>query len=262
MATAIGVTPPTSSDEENDALPTETDDEDINKLRLNKMLPLSQEVLLDEFHDNETFPFSRDPEELTKQLLQKKTEIDELLRKKQLNQVQYDLLLPPNGKFVDSKKWDVTLLIRLLLTFCGYEYPEKNWIPSATDTDKFANMIRVKRCRDDLQHRMRVSDSEFNRLFQLFKDPLVALGMPEERIDNILTMKVIDKETRCDIFKRFALSFFLIEPYFLISPYQLKLIYKVRSLSAPTCLTIKIIYINISILFPGKITLSLLLFDT
>ena len=142
MATAIRVTQPSSSDEESDAPPTESNAEDINKLRLNKMLPLCQEVLLDKFYDNKTNPFSRDPEELTNQLMEKKTEIDEMLRKKQLNQVQHDLLLPPNGENVDPSKWDVTLLIRLLLSFCGYNYPEKNWIPSATDTDNFANIVR------------------------------------------------------------------------------------------------------------------------
>ena len=79
--------------------------------------------------------FSRDPHELYFELQQKKSQINQLKKRRVLKQDQYDLLIPPSGNKVESTKFDITLLMILLINFCGFEYPEKDWIPQSSDTD-------------------------------------------------------------------------------------------------------------------------------
>ena len=141
--------------------------------------------------------FSRDPHELYLELQQKKSQINQLKKRRVLKQDQYDLLIPPSGNKVESTKFDITLLMILLINFCGFEYPEKDWIRQSSDTDTFANIVRVKQQRDKLQHMpFKVSDTEFNRIVPLFTTPLLALGILQERIDNVLQMRIMDEETK------------------------------------------------------------------
>ena len=163
---------------------------------------LSEEACLERFHDNDTQSFSRDPQKLYVELQEKKPQIDKLKKKGVLKQDQYNLLIPPSVNppsvnTVESSKFDITLLMVLLTNFCGFKYPMKNWIPQPTDTNTFADIVRVKRSRDEVQHmRFEVSDAEFKRIVPLFAKPLLALGVPQERIDNVLNMRIIDEETK------------------------------------------------------------------
>ena len=182
-----------SSDEE---LPTETTKEQNNRNRLQVYVELGHEALLNKFHDNDKFSFSRDTKQLYLELQQRKSQIDKLKKQKVLFQDQYDLLLPPTGDEVDSKRFDITLLMVLLTNFCGYKYPQKAWVPQASDVDDFANIIRIKRLRDEISHLTEVSDSEFNRIASLFKQPLLALGIKRKNIDNIPTLRIIDQKTK------------------------------------------------------------------
>ena len=178
-------------------LPTETTKEQINGTRLQIFRGLSEETCLDRFHNNDTQSFSRDPNTLYLELQEKISPINRLKKQRVLKQDQYDLLIPPSGDTVDSTKFDITLLMVLLTNFCGFKYPMKNWIPQGTDINTFANIVRVKRTRDEVQHKpFEVSDAEFKRIVPLFEQPLLALGVSQEKIDNVLKMRIIDEETK------------------------------------------------------------------
>ena len=164
---------------------------------------LGEKACLDCFHSNN---FSRNPQQLFQQLHQKKSKIDRLRNKDVIQQDQYELLIPTTGNEVDSTKFDITLLMVLLTNFCGFKYPVKKWVPKATDTDKFANIVRVKRCRDQVQHSsFEVSDTEFQRFVETFVPPLLALGVPQGDIDNVLKMRIIDEETN-NLWKKYVNS--------------------------------------------------------
>ena len=78
----------------------------------------------------------------------------------------------------------------------------KNWIPQSTDIDIFANIVRIKQARDMVQHKpFEVSDAEFNRIVPLFEKPLLALGVPKEKIKNKLTMRIKDEEAKITLQK-------------------------------------------------------------
>ena len=67
----------------------------------------------------------------------------------------------------------------------------------------FANIMCIKKCRDELQHKpFSVPDSEFNRIVPLFQEPLLALGVPKQRMDNILNMRIADETTKLELEKK------------------------------------------------------------
>ena len=211
MATAANIptTTTTSSSDEDEKLPTETTKEQNNKTRLQLFLQLGQEALLNNFHDNDTQSFSRDPHKLYIELQQKKPQINRLKNQGVLKPDQYHLLIPLSGDTVDSTKFDITLLMILLTNFCGFKYPMRNWIPQQTDTDTFANIIRVKHLRDQMAHLIHLSDAEFQRIASLFEQPLLSLGVSQQKIDNVLTVKIIDEDIKImwDKYKQSQTSF-------------------------------------------------------
>ena len=200
MATALNssLSLSSSSDEE---LPIETSKEQNNRIRLHAYLKLGREALLKKFHDNKTYSFSRDAKQLYLELQGRKSKIDQLKKQKVLFQDQYDLLIPPTGDEVDSQSFDVILLMVLLVNFCGYKYPQRAWIPQATDVGDFANIVRIKRLRDAISHLTNVSDAELKRIAKLFEQPLLALGIQQKKIDNISTLRIIDVESKTKLEK-------------------------------------------------------------
>ena len=187
-------------------LPLEASNEQINGSRMQIMRSYKEEVLRNKFHKT----FSEDPKELYKEFQGKKSDIDRLKRDRKIFQNQYDLLLPPTGDSVDSKQFDVTLLMVLLINFCGYSYPERNWILDDDDNSEFANIVRNKNDRNAIQHHSyEYSDKEFNDIFPKYKAPLVALGMSSDKVDNILSVKFKDSEIKklIESFEQSRISF-------------------------------------------------------
>ena len=182
----------------NYSLPTETSEEQNNRFRLQSYIELGTEALLNKFHDNDEYSFSRDPKQLYLELKQRKSQIDTLRKKNVLFQNQYELLIPPKGDEVVSKAFDITLLMILLVNFCGFQYPQRAWIPQASDVDDFANIVRIKRLRDEISHLTKVSDAELKRITSLVEAPLLALGIEQDRIDNILRLRIINQKGKED----------------------------------------------------------------
>ena len=202
MATAVNTSSSLPSDED-EVLPMETNNEQINKTRLQLFMDLGREAILKRFHDNDTYSFSTDPNKLFEELQDRKPQIDKLKNDRVLQQDQYDLLIPPTGDTVHSSEFDTTLLMVLLTNFCGFEYPKKkngrgqdrSWIPKNTDKNEFANIVRVKKLRDLSSHKTHVSDAEFEKLTLEFEQPLLALGETQSKIDHICRIRIIDEQT-------------------------------------------------------------------
>ena len=161
-----------------------------NRSRLQLLIELGREALLNKLHDNDTFSFSRDPKKLYLELQQHKGEIVRLRKRNLLSQDQYILLVPPTGDEVDSQNFGISIIIILLTNICGYKHPYRKWIPQASDVNDFANIVRIKRLRDEISNLTKVSDAKFNRLASHFVRPLVALGINQKRIGVIFKVKL------------------------------------------------------------------------
>ena len=194
MATAAA----SSSSSDDDVLPTETSKGEDNASRINMLLKLGTKACLDKIHDNNHFSFSRDPHELYQQFQAKRGEICRLSHKNVLNQDQVDLLLPPTGDVVDTSKFDITLIMVILVRFCGFKYPRRNYVPQVEDMDDFSNLVRIKNIRAKIKHNdnFQYSDAESQQLINELLLPLLALGTSPKKIINILTKRIIDEETK------------------------------------------------------------------
>ena len=89
----------------------------------------------------------------------------------------------------------------LLTNLCGFTYPGRKFKPAQTDKSEFAELFRLKRGRDNIKHKpkLSVSDQRFYNLFAELTPSLLALGVNQDTIDNIKTMKIRDKVTRAQI---------------------------------------------------------------
>lgn len=127
------------------------------------------------------------------------------LRKKGLYDDQIELLFPTTGQ-PDSKNFDITLLALLLRNICSLTAPSKGWKdePSASDNSKEANIVRITRFRNKIQHRpgSGINDKEFEKLWKELSTPLIALGLPQEEVKN-LKVKPIDESYSYEIQERF-----------------------------------------------------------
>ena len=119
-------------------------------------------------------------------------------RRKIIRDDQYDLLLPSTSNAVDSEQFDITLLIILLTNLCGFTYPGPNFNPGPTDVTVFADLFSIKQSRDKVKHKpsLSVSDRDFNHLLSMLTAPMLALGVRQDEIDHIKSMKIRDKDTR------------------------------------------------------------------
>ena len=206
MATAVS---PSSSSSSEDELETKTSKEEENASRIHMLLKFGKKACLKRMHKNDHFSFSKDPQELYKQFQSKRGEICRLSHAKVLYQDQVDLLLPPTGNVVDTSKFDITLLMVVLVNFCGFKYPRKNYVPQIADMDDFSNLVRIKHVRDKIKHNdnFKFSDDEFQQIVHELLLPLLNLGISKKKIFEILTKKFIDKETK-DLLAKYEQSQF------------------------------------------------------
>jgi len=175
----------------------EMSDREVNYTRLQPLRGLMEKTLREEFHKS----FDKDPGSLYTQLQAYKSEINKLLKKGIIGQEQYDLLLPPYGCFVYSEKFDVSLLVTLLRSFCGCNYT-KNWSPKENDRSAKANIHRCLKVRHIIQHSpTAISEKEMEDIFDQVEQPLLELGATQMEFNAIKTMKIIDKEAKNTIKK-------------------------------------------------------------
>ena len=92
-------------------IPGEISEEQENYMRLQLLRGLIEKILREEFHKH----FDVKPGVLCHQLKARKKDIDKLLQKKIIGIDQYNLLLPQSSS-VYSEKFDLSLLVILLLS--------------------------------------------------------------------------------------------------------------------------------------------------
>ena len=116
--------------------------------------------------------------------------LNDLLRRRVLNNHQWNKLFPPGGTPPDSSTFDITLLFLLLTNICGLSPPPTGWHtkPTPSDTSLEANLARIKFFRNHLYGHVAttgVDTPTFNALWMEISDPLVALGLSQAEIDRL-----------------------------------------------------------------------------
>ena len=116
--------------------------------------------------------------------------LNDLLRRRVLNNHQWNKLFPPGGTSPDSNAFDITLLFLLLTNTCGLSPPPTGWHrePIPSDTSLEANLARVKFFRNHLYGHVAttgVNAPTFNALWMEISAVLVALGLRQAEIDRL-----------------------------------------------------------------------------
>nr|XP_002740032.1 PREDICTED: uncharacterized protein LOC100373140 [Saccoglossus kowalevskii] len=121
---------------------------------------------------------------------------NELLRKKILNQRQYDLLYPPAGQNPSLEKIDITLLVVLIRNLCKLKPP--NWSgwnkdPQPNDNSVIADVIRLKQFRNELYGHIvstKISDMQFTQHWSDISNILIRLGCKTPDIEKYKTQSL------------------------------------------------------------------------
>ena len=108
-----------------------------------------------------------------------KPKIDVLKKKKVLNDDQIELLMPTNGdKKTFSEKFDVTLIVLLIINCTTLPPPVNGWFksPLDSDTSAAANVLRARAWRNFLNHTDVIDQTEFETEWKKGISILTGLG--------------------------------------------------------------------------------------
>ena len=111
---------------------------------------------------------------------------------------QWEALFPSSGLPPDAKTFDITLLHLLLREICYLAGPATGWndLPIDSDVSSDANIVRIKRYRNELCHSIStgITNAEFKDKWDKISITLVALGLDQKEIDRLKT-EPIDHDT-------------------------------------------------------------------
>ena len=116
--------------------------------------------------------------------------LNDLLRRRVLNNHQWNKLFPPGGTPPDSNTFDITLLFLLLTNICGLSPPSRGWHskPTLSDTSLEGNLVRIKFFRNLLYGDVAttgVDTPTFNALWIDISAALLALGLSQGEINRL-----------------------------------------------------------------------------
>ena len=173
MATATAASPMASSGEK------------TNGVKLRRLLIDGGTTVL-----RNVFDARHPPANLAADLNASNSILNDLLRRRVLNNHQWNKLFPPGGTSPDSSTFDITLLFLLLINICGLSPPATGWHkkPTPTDTSLEANLARIKFFRNHLYGHVAttgVDTPTFNALWMEISAALVALGLSQAEIDTL-----------------------------------------------------------------------------
>ena len=119
-----------------------------------------------------------------------------LLRRRVLNNHQWNKLFSPGGTPPDSNTFDITLLFLLLTNICGLYPPPTSWYkePTPSDTSLEANLVRIRLFRNHMYGHVTttgVDTPTFNALWMKVSAVLLSLGLSQAEIDRL-------KAERCE----------------------------------------------------------------
>ena len=95
------------------------------------------------------------PTDLYIELQKHRYKLNKLVQNRVINNDQMILIFPPNKQETDSEKFDVTLLVVLIINCTNLTPPAKGWKekkPADTDTSKAANVVRARELRNFFHH--------------------------------------------------------------------------------------------------------------
>ena len=112
------------------------------------------------------------------------------LKRRVINDSQWDLLFPPSGNPPDSRKFDVSLLTILFRNICMLPAPATRWdkMPPDTDNSLQANITRIRLLRNEVYAHVsstRLDKTTFENLWQKISLALVGLNIPQQEINNL-----------------------------------------------------------------------------
>ena len=134
-----------------------------------------------------------------------KDQLRGLLRRRVLNQHQWDTLYPTSG-IAESKNFDITLLFVLLRNICNLAPPPStgHWDkePLPTDLSQVADLVRIKKCRNELYaHRvqMALTDDEFEDIWNYVEAALNRLSASKykDQIERLKFASVDHEKDTC-----------------------------------------------------------------
>ncbi|XP_028513531.1 E3 ubiquitin-protein ligase DZIP3-like, partial [Exaiptasia diaphana] len=107
--------------------------------------------------------------------------LKKLRAKRVLNTQQWSKLYPPAPGVPSSTTFDITLLFLLLRNTCGLTPPTTGWdaAPPPADVSKEADLIRVKRCRNEITGHStaaELSDADFETHWAEIEAAMIRLG--------------------------------------------------------------------------------------
>ena len=116
--------------------------------------------------------------------------LNDLLRRRVLNNHQWNKLFPAGGTPPDSSTFNIILLFLLLINICGLSPPPTGWHrkPTLSDTSLEANLARIKFFRNHLYGHVAttgVDTPTFNALLMEISAAFVALGLRLAEIDRL-----------------------------------------------------------------------------
>ena len=155
-------------------------EDDENGLRLRILMGKATEVLRTQFHQY----FSNDPSTLFQQLLPHQKLLKKYLRQKILYNDQYELLFPASG-LTDSAFFDISLLTFLLRQLCGLPEPVAGWSvdPLVTDQTQSANLVRIRKGRNKLQHgALKIDAAKFTQIWDEISNAIIGLGCAKREL--------------------------------------------------------------------------------
>ena len=122
------------------------------------------------------------------------------LKRRVINDSQWDLLYPPFGDTPDSKTFDVTLLTVLFRNICGL--PKTGWGVMPTDSDRSmqANIVRIRLFRNEVYAHVtstQVDNATFQSLWKKISQALVDLNILKKDIDELKTCPLGPREKEC-----------------------------------------------------------------
>ena len=142
----------------------------------------------------ETFDSIHAPATLHTVLAGKKTVLQSLRSRKNINPTQWGKLFPSIPASVSSASFDVTLLVILLRNICRLVAPTTGWdaLPAAIDVSREADIARIKYFRNTVYAHAKhasVDDATFKSHWQGIRESLVRLGGVQYRaaIDHLET---------------------------------------------------------------------------
>lgn len=152
--------------------------------------------ILHNFHNDGSYDgLPKDPQQLYIQMQQFKSTMSGCLSPRVLNTDQWDKICPPNENSVLSDKWDITIIIVVIINWTNLLAPVGGWrqkMPQPNDNSKAAFVLRARELRNTTKHGS-LQDvetlAEFQTLWTKMKAILMGLTYDRGKMEDFDKLK-------------------------------------------------------------------------